>query len=78
MTIAGAPRAAVFVDGKLVAREVSDCLLELAPGEHRIRVESPGHKPDPEMIHVAAGAKKDLKITLKKKSINTVHDPFAD
>ena len=78
LTIAGAPRGAVFVDGKLVAREVSDISLELAPGTHRIRVESPGHKPDLEVIRVEAGAKKDLKVTLKKKSINAVHDPFAD
>jgi flagellar basal body-associated protein FliL len=78
VTIAGAPRGAVFVDGKLVAREISNISLELAPGEHRIRVESPGHKPDLEIIHVESGAKKDLKITLKKKSINAVHDPFAD
>jgi serine/threonine-protein kinase len=78
VTIAGAPRASVFVDGKLVAREVSDISLELAPGDHKIRVESPGHRPDLETVHVTAGAKKDLKVTLKKKSINTVHDPFAD
>jgi serine/threonine-protein kinase len=78
VTIAGAARGSVLVDGKLVAREVSDISLELAPGTHRIRVESPGHKPDVETIRVEAGAKKDLKITLKKKSINAVHDPFAD
>jgi serine/threonine-protein kinase len=78
VTIAGASRGAVFVDGKLVAREVSDISLELAPGTHRIRVESPGHKPDVETIRVESGAKKDLKITLKRKSINAVHDPFAD
>jgi serine/threonine-protein kinase len=78
VTIAGAPRGAVFVDNKLVAREISDISLELAPGDHRIRVESPGHKPDLELIHVEAGAKKDLEVTLKKRSINAVHDPFAD
>jgi serine/threonine-protein kinase len=78
VTLAGAARGSVLVDGKLVAREVSEISLELAPGTHRIRVESPGHKPDVETIRVEAGAKKDLKITLKKKSINAVHDPFAD
>jgi hypothetical protein len=78
LTIGGAPRGAVFVDGKLVAREVSDISLELAPGDHRIRVESPNHKPEMQVVHVTAGAKQDLKVTLKKKSINTVHDPFAD
>ena len=65
------PRHLVVVGGSYIS-------LELAPGELRIRVESPGHKPDLEIIHVAAGAMKDLKVTLKKKSINAVHDPFAD
>jgi hypothetical protein len=31
-----------------------------------------------QVVHVDADAKKDLKVTLKKKSINAVHDPFAD
>jgi serine/threonine-protein kinase len=78
VTIAGAPRGAVFVDGKLVAREISDISLELAPGDHRIRVEAPNHKPEMQIVHVEIGKKQDLKVTLKNKSINSVHDPFAD
>jgi serine/threonine-protein kinase len=78
VTIGGAPRGAVFVDGKLVAREISDISLELAPGDHRIRVEAPNHKPEMQIVHVEIGQKQDLKVTLKKKSINAVHDPFAD
>ncbi len=78
LTIAGAPRGSVFVDGKLVASEVAEASLELAPGEHRVRVQAPGHKPFEQLIRVEAGAKKTLAVELKKKSINAVHDPFAD
>jgi hypothetical protein len=78
LTIAGAPRGNVFVDGKLVASEVAQASLELAPGEHKIRVQAPGHKPFEQTVRVEAGGKKSIAVELKKKSINAVHDPFAD
>ncbi|HSN27136.1 MAG TPA: protein kinase [Kofleriaceae bacterium] len=78
LTIAGAPRGSVFVDGKLVASEVAEASLELAPGEHRVRVQAPGHKPFEQLIRVEAGSKKTLAVELRKKSINAVHDPFAE
>ena len=68
----------MFIDGKLVASEVAQASLELAPGEHKVRVQAPGHKPFEQMIRVDAGGKKALSVELKKKSINAVHDPFAD
>ena len=78
VSISGAPRGTVWVDGKQVASEVAEASLELSPGEHKVRVQAPGHKPFVGMVHVDAGAKKPLAVQLKKQSINTVHDPFAD
>jgi serine/threonine-protein kinase len=78
LQITGAPRGTVWVDGKQVAADVAQASLELAPGEHKVRVQAPGHKPFVGMVQVEAGAKKPLAVQLKKQSINTVHDPFAD
>ena len=78
VTITGAQRGTVFIDDRQVGSEVADLSLELAPGEHRLRVQAPNHKPYAATIKVEPGVKKNVSVVLKKSSINTVHDPFAD
>ena len=77
----GAPRAQILVDGKPYGRETSGRVsLELSPGQHTIRVQAKGYKPDDTKVRVEAGGSRDVRLTLEKKkqSVNAVEDPFAD
>lgn len=47
----------VFVDGKLVAERLSGAALELDPGEHRFRFESPRWPPVERTVLVSEGVK---------------------
>ncbi|HSD90612.1 MAG TPA: protein kinase [Kofleriaceae bacterium] len=81
VTFSGPPKAMVIVDGKPVGREAGDHVgLDLAPGDHTIRVQAKGFKPAEEKVHVSAGGSADLKLTLerKKKAVNAVENPFDD
>jgi hypothetical protein len=78
ITIAGAQKGNVVVDGKRVGSNVATISVELAPGEHRVRVEAPGHRPVQHVVRVEAGANQPLSIPLGAKSIDTIHDPFAE
>lgn len=81
VSFSGAPRAQVLVDGKPHGREAAGRVtLELPPGEHTIRVQAKGYKPDDSKVRVEAGASRDVRLTLEKKktSVNAVEDPFAD
>ncbi len=79
ITIAGAPRATVFVDGRIAARGVVQLTLTLAPGDHAIRAESPRHKGADTMVHVDGGSQRAVRLVLKKAGggVNAVEDPFA-
>jgi serine/threonine-protein kinase len=78
ITIAGAQKGNVLVDGKRVGSNVATISIELAPGEHRVRVEAPGHRPVQHVVRVEAGANQPMSIQLGAKSIDTIHDPFAE
>jgi hypothetical protein len=44
-----------------------------------VRVQAKGYKPADTTIRVEAGGSRDVKLSLeKRKSVNAVHDPFAD
>ncbi len=77
----GPERATILVDGKQQGRETDGRVtLELSPGEHTVRVQAKGYKPADTRVRVEAGGSRDVKLTLekKRKSVNAVHDPFAD
>jgi len=78
IAIAGAQHGNVLVDGKLVASDVATISVEVAAGEHRVRVEASGHRPVQQSVRVEPGAKKPLSVQLGAKTFNTVHDPFAE
>jgi serine/threonine-protein kinase len=80
VTFEGPSKAQVFVDGKAQGRETGGRVtLELTPGEHTVRVQAKGYKPADTTIRVEAGGSRDVKLSLeKRKSVNAVHDPFAD
>jgi serine/threonine-protein kinase len=77
---AGPRRALILVDGKPMGRESDGTItIELPPGEHTIRVQSKAFKPGIAKVTIEAGATKDIRLSLEKKSsVNNVHDPFAD
>jgi len=77
---AGPRRAVILVDGKPMGRESDGTItIELPPGEHTIRVQSKAFKPGIAKVTIEAGATKDIRLSLEKKSsVNNVHDPFAD
>ncbi len=74
--LAGVPRGQIFVDGKLVARG-TDATLELAAGDHELRVSAADHKPIVKGLHVSAGSRQELDLT-PQANTNAVHDPFGD
>jgi hypothetical protein len=78
LTVVGAAHSTISVDGKIVARDVAKTALELAPGDHVLRVEAPERKPVQRKVRVEAGRRSALQIPLEKKSINGVIDPFAE
>ncbi|NVB85742.1 MAG: protein kinase [Kofleriaceae bacterium] len=81
VAFSGAPRAQIVVDGRPYGRETSGRVtLELPPGEHTIRVQAKGYRPDASKVRVEAGGSRDVRLTLEKKktSVNAVEDPFAD
>jgi type IV secretory pathway VirB10-like protein len=78
ITIAGAQKGNILVDGKRVGSNVATISIELAPGDHRVRVEAPGHRPVQHVVRVEAGANQPLSVPLGAKSIDTIHDPFAE
>jgi serine/threonine-protein kinase len=80
VTFEGPDRAQILVDGKPQGRETGGRVtLELAPGEHTVRVQAKGFKPADTKVRVEAGSSRDVKLSLeKRKSVNAVHDPFAD
>ena len=78
ITIAGAQKGNVLVDGKRVGSNVATISVELAPGDHRVRIEAPGHRPVQKTVRVEAGANQPLSVQLGAKSIDTIHDPFAE
>ena len=78
ISIAGGEHGNVLVDGKRVGSNVATVSLELSAGDHRVRVEAPGHRPVQRVAHVVSGANPPVSIPLGAKSIDTVHDPFAE
>ena len=80
LTFVGPDRAQILVDGRAHGRETGGRVtLELAPGEHTVRVQAKGYKPADTKVRVEAGSSRDVKLSLeKRKSVNAVHDPFAE
>jgi eukaryotic-like serine/threonine-protein kinase len=80
VTFDGPSRATVLVDGKRHGGDVAGRVtLELAPGDHTVRVQAKGYKPADARVRVEPGGSRDVKLTLeKRKNVNAVHDPFAD
>jgi serine/threonine-protein kinase len=78
LTITGAANSNVLVDGKVVASDVATISLELAPGEHRLRVQAAGRKTVERVIRIESGANKPLSVQLRPKSFDTIHDPFSE
>jgi hypothetical protein len=74
--LAGNTRGQIFVDGKAVARG-GEATLELAAGDHELRVHAEGHKTLVKKIHVAAGARQAIELA-PVADANAVHDPFGD
>jgi serine/threonine-protein kinase len=74
--LAGNTRGQIFVDGKAVARG-GEATLELAAGDHELRVRAEGHKTLVKKIHVAAGAHQAIELA-PLADANAVHDPFGD
>lgn len=80
ITFSGAPRALVLIDGKSMGREASGKVsFSVTPGDHTIRVQAKGFKPAEQKIRVGAGGSESVKLTLeKRRTVNSVEDPFAD
>ena len=76
VTLAGKTRGQIFVDGKAAARG-GEATLELAAGDHELRVRAEGHKTLVRKIHVAAGARQAIELA-PVADANAVHDPFGD
>jgi hypothetical protein len=74
--LAGGTRGQIFVDGRSVARG-SEATLELAAGDHELRVRAEGHKTLIKKIHVAQGARQAIELA-PVADANAVHDPFGD
>ncbi len=77
----GPSKALVLIDGRPHGRETSGRVtVELAAGEHTVRVQAKGYKPADTKVRVEAGGSRDVKLTLEKRKagVNAVHDPFAD
>jgi hypothetical protein len=77
----GPSKALVLIDGRPHGRETSGRVtIELAAGEHTVRVQAKGYKPADTKVRVEAGGSRDVKLTLEKRKagVNAVHDPFAD
>jgi outer membrane biosynthesis protein TonB len=77
----GPAKATVLINGKPHGREAQGRVtVELAPGEHTVRVTARGYKSADTKVRVDAGGSRDVKLTLEKKkaTVNAVHDPFAD
>jgi serine/threonine-protein kinase len=80
IAFAGPPKALVFIDGKAMGREASGKVsFSVSPGDHTIRVQAKGFKPAEQKIRVGAGGTESVKLTLeKRRTVNSVEDPFAD
>jgi hypothetical protein len=80
ITISGPPKAVVMIDGKVMGREASGKVsFAVSAGEHTIRVQAKGYKPSEQKFRVGAGGSESVKLTLeKKRTVNSVEDPFAD
>jgi serine/threonine-protein kinase len=79
VTIEGAQRAVISIDGKVKGRQVAQLAIELEPGDHVVHAEAQRHKPADATVHVDAGSKREVKLTLvKNRVVNAVHDPFDD
>jgi eukaryotic-like serine/threonine-protein kinase len=77
----GPSKAMIVIDGRPYGRETSGHVtIELAAGDHTVRVQAKGFKPADTKVRVDAGGSRDVKLTLEKKKagVNAVHDPFAD
>ena len=71
------PSASLYVDGKLVASGVSPALY-LSPGDHEVRVTSPGCIDKTQHVTLVAGQESALAITLVKQgtgSVSIASDP---
>jgi hypothetical protein len=80
ITFSGPPKALVLIDGKAMGREASGKVsFNVSPGEHTIRVQAKGFKPAEQKFRVSAGGSESVKLTLeKRRTVNSVEDPFAD
>jgi serine/threonine-protein kinase len=75
----GVTRGRILVDGRIVAAGVTEAIVELPPGDHRVRGESAMHQPAVEVVHVTAHDNETVRLTLKPRhSTTNVHDPFED
>jgi hypothetical protein len=79
VTIAGAPRAKIVIDGKVVGTGVASVTHALAPGDHTVRAVLKGYKAATSTLRVVAGKRHDVTLNLQvQKAVNAVHDPFED
>jgi serine/threonine-protein kinase len=80
VTVAGAPKARIFIDDKLVAKGSLNATQTLSPGSHTVLARSKGHRPASKTIDVVAGRTTTIKLQLvqQQKSLNAVKDPFED
>jgi serine/threonine-protein kinase len=76
LRLAGGMHGQFFVDGKSAARG-GEATLELAAGDHELRVRAEGHKTLIKKFHVAAGARQAIELA-PVADANAVHDPFGD
>jgi len=68
--------ATILVDGKAVA-EKTPAEIELAPGTHKITLQSAGKKDSEQSVEVAAFTGATLNATLEDKPAGAGEDPFA-
>jgi hypothetical protein len=70
----------IFIDGKAMGRETGGkASFSLAPGEHTVRIQAKGYKPTEQKFRIAAESSENVRLTLeKRRSVNSVEDPFAD
>jgi serine/threonine protein kinase len=80
ITFSGPPSARVFIDGRAMGKETAGKVsFAVAAGEHTVRVQAKGFKAEEQKVRVGAGGNETVKLTLeKKRTVNSVEDPFAD